>query len=257
MTRKGGRSVNTRNVPVARTGVHLRSRVAWRIGWMVVTIFVVQGLVCGVALFPVALLWVQILAVTESSVLVRSAALSILAVPSYALFALLLMFLSALVTRGLGWRTPADREMPIADVEWPLVHWARSMVAVHIVRLVAGTLFRGSPIWTTYLRLAGARLGRRVYVNSLSVSDYNLLDFGDDVVIGEQVHLSGHTVERGIVKTGTVRLGRNVTIGLASVVEIGVTAGDGCQVGALSLVLKHTRLEPHATYAGIPVRRLR
>jgi hypothetical protein len=39
------------------------------------------------------------------------------------------------------------------------------------------------------------------------VSDYNLLECGDDVVIGGGVHLSGHTVEAGIVKTARIRLG--------------------------------------------------
>ena len=123
------------------------------------------------------------------------------------------------------------------------------------MRIIAGTVFRGSPIWTAYLRLAGAHLGHRVYVNSLAVTDYNLLDFGDDVVIGDGVHLSGHIVEEGLLKTARVRLGRHVTIGVGSIVDIGVEAGDGCQVGTLSLVPKHTQLEAGATYVGIPAQR--
>ena len=146
--------------------------------------------------------------------------------------------------------------MRIADLEWPLLHWVRCMVAIHLVRFFAGTMFRGSPIWTAYLRLNGARLGRRVYVNSLAVSDHNLLEFGDGVVIGGDVHISGHTVERGMVKTGTVYLGRHVTIGLGSVVNIDVDIGSDTQVGALSLVPKHTRLEGGSVYVGIPVKRV-
>jgi acetyltransferase-like isoleucine patch superfamily enzyme len=130
------------------------------------------------------------------------------------------------------------------------------MVATHVVRFFAGALFRGSPVWTAYLRLAGARLGRRVYVNSLAVTDYNLLEFGDDVVVGDDAHLSGHTVEGGLVKTAPLRLGSRVTIGLGTVLEIGVEAGDGCQVGALSFVPKHSSLEADALYAGIPARRI-
>jgi acetyltransferase-like isoleucine patch superfamily enzyme len=95
-----------------------------------------------------------------------------------------------------------------------------------------------------------------VYVNSLFVSDHNLLEFADDVVIGSEVHLSGHTVEGGVVKTARVRLGRDVTIGIGSVVDIGVTIGDGTQIGALSFVPKHTALESGGVYAGIPVRRI-
>jgi hypothetical protein len=61
-------------------------------------------------------------------------------------------------------------------------------------------------MWTTYLPLNDARIGRRVYVNSLALSDYNLLAFGDDVVIGADVHRSGHTVEAAVVRTAGVRL---------------------------------------------------
>ena len=134
--------------------------------------------------------------------------------------------------------------------------WAQYMAAIHVVRVLAGTLFRGSPVWAAYRRLSGARIGRRFYVNSLAVSDYNLLAFGDDVVIGANVHLSGHTVEAGIVTTAGVRLANDVTIGVGAVVGIGVAVGHGSQVGAPSLLPKHTTLQPGHVYAGIPVRRL-
>ena len=58
------------------------------------------------------------------------------------------------------------------------------------------------------------------------------------------------------VKTGSVRLGHGVTIGVGSVVEIGVAIGDGTQIGALSFVPKHTVLDPGSVYAGVPVRRI-
>jgi acetyltransferase-like isoleucine patch superfamily enzyme len=229
---------------------------AWRLGWTILTILAVQTLVCGAAILPVVVIWSHTFALTTSSSVIRAVAFSILAVPSYVLFAVLLMFVSAATVRTLRWETPANVEMRIADLDWPLLQWARSMVATHVVRFFAGALFRGSPVWTAYLRRAGARIGRRVYVNSLAVTDYNLLEFGDDVVIGDGVHLSGHTVEGGVVKTAALRLGRNVTIGLGTVLEIGVEVGDGCQLGALSFVPKFTRLDARAIYAGIPAQRL-
>jgi acetyltransferase-like isoleucine patch superfamily enzyme len=79
------------------------------------------------------------------------------------------------------------------------------------------------------------------------------LEFGNDVVIGSEVHLSGHTVEHGLVKTAKVKLGDGVMVGVSAIVEIGVEAGPGCQIGALSMVPKFTKLEAHQTYAGIPV----
>ena len=108
----------------------------------------------------------------------------------------------------------------------------RGVAVNHVVRVLAGQLLRGTPPWSFYLRLSGARVGRRVYVNSLSVSDYNLLEFGDDVVIGADAHIAGHTVERGVVKMAPVSLGPGVMVGVGSIVDIGATAGAGCQIGA-------------------------
>lgn len=223
---------------------------------MLTTTIAGQSIVCGMSLLPVVLIWSQLMDLTDSAIALRIVVLSLALVPSYVLFAVILMFVSALTTRTLGWWTPPDLETGLADVELPLLHWVRSMIATHVVRFFAGGLFRGSPVWTMYMRLAGARLGRRVYINSLAVIDYNLLEFGDDVVIGDGVHLSGHTVEHGVLKTGRVRLGRNVTVGVGSIVEIDVVIGDDSQVGALSFVPKHTTLAPGGVYAGIPARRI-
>lgn len=228
-----------------------------RLAWTAATFLVVQILVCGVAALPVARLWGWIVEMTTGNTLLRFAALGFVLVPSYALFALCLIVLAPLTTRLLGWRTPANAEMRIAEMGWPVLGWARYMASLHVVRVLAGSLFRGSPIWSAYLRLSGARVGRRVYIASLALSDYNLLEFGDDVVIGSDAHISAHTVERGLVKTAGVRLGDGVLIGLGAVVDIGVEAGDGCQVGALSFVPKYTRLEAGGVYAGIPVERIR
>jgi hypothetical protein len=235
---------------------HHRIVVTERIAWTVATVIVVQVVVCLVAALPAVALWAVWLSVIPRAGIVRLVAISILIVPSYLLFTLALMPVSALTTRVTGWRTPANVELRIADMDWPLLDWARAMVATQLVRVFSGTLFRGTPIWTWYLRLAGARVGRRVYVNSLGVSDYNLLDFGDGVVIGADVHLSGHTVEGGVVKTARVALGRNVTVGLCAIVEIGVRIGDDAQVGAMSFVPKHACLEGGHSYAGVPARRL-
>ena len=177
-------------------------------------------------------------------------------VPAYLVFAVSLVALSALGTGALGWRTPPPGEWKLRDLEWPLLKWSRYMISTHVVRVLVGTFFRASPLWTLYMRWNGARIGRGVYINSLSISDHNMLEFGDGVVIGESVHLSGHTVEGGVVKTGQVRLGRFVTVGLGSMVGIGVDAGEKCQIGALSVVPKHSKLDGGAVYAGAPVKRL-
>jgi acetyltransferase-like isoleucine patch superfamily enzyme len=220
------------------------------------SVLIVQSVVCGLAMLPVAAMWVWLAPWSVSSSGVRVVVAGALVIPSYILFALTLMLVSAIATRVVGLRTPPDAEMRIAEMNWQLMKWVQHMVAIHLVRVFAGTIFRGTPLWTAYIRMNGARIGRRVYINSLFISDHNLIEFGDDVVIGAEAHISGHTVEAGVVKTGRVRLEHDVTIGLGSVVEIGATVGACCQVGALSFVPKHAVLPGGTVYAGIPVERI-
>jgi acetyltransferase-like isoleucine patch superfamily enzyme len=225
-----------------------------RVGWTVATSFAVETAIFGVSALPGVLFWTYHSRWDIPSEWLRIVVLSMTIVPSYLIFSMTLMTLSALAMRLLGWRTPADTEMRIEDLEWPLLDWARYMTSIHIVRVFAGAFFRSTPVWTFYIRLNGGQLGPGVYINSLALSDHNLLQFGRGVVVGDGAHISGHTVERGVVKTGRVRLGDYVTVGLGSTLGIGVEAGAGCQIGALSVVPKHALLEAGATYAGVPVR---
>ncbi|MGE5204718.1 MAG: hypothetical protein ACM3PW_03820 [Chlamydiota bacterium] len=239
------------------TGPRKRFVNFWRISWAVSTLVLVEFIVCGLSAIPAVILWLGLVNLPVSGPHLRIILLSSALVPSYIIFALALLVVSPLVTRLAGWRTPPHAEMRIADLDWPLMNFVRYAASNHFVRVLAGTLFRGSPLWTFHLRLAGARLGRRVYVNSLELNDYNLIECEDDVVIGADVHLSGHTVEGGIIKTGSVHLGRNTTVGVSSIVEIGVTTGANCKIGALTFVPKNLPLEADAVYVGIPAKRIR
>lgn len=227
-----------------------------KLSWALGTSFVVESLVFGLSVLPAVLFWEWHFRWELPAPWLRILLLSMSFIPAYLLFAISLMIGSALAMRILGWRTPAGAELAIAELPWPLLDWIRYVISIHLVRIFAGVLFRATPLWSFYMRLNGARLGGNVYVNSLGVTDHNLLDFGRDVVIGGDVHLSGHTVEEGVVKTARVKLGAGVTVGVGSVVGIGVEAGEGCQIGALSLVPKFSKLQPHSVYAGIPVRKL-
>jgi acetyltransferase-like isoleucine patch superfamily enzyme len=227
-----------------------------RVSWALVSVFVVESVVFGLSVLPAVLFLEWHLRRNLPSATLRILFISMAFIPAYLLFTLALIVLSGLATRITGWRTPKTAELEIDELSWPLLDWARYMVSIQLVRIFAGTLFRATPIWTFYMRLNGARMGRRVFVNSVDVTDHNLLDFADDVVLGGSVHLSGHTVEGGVLKTAPVRLGRGVTVGVGSVVGIGVVAGDGCQIGALSLVPKFAELEAGAVYVGCPVRKI-
>lgn len=227
-----------------------------RFFWTIFSIFVVESLAFGFAVLGPYGFWAWHRTWPIESNWLRNLILAMAAIPAYLVFAVTFAALSALAMRALGWRPPARAEMRVADLDWPMLDWIRYTISLHLVRLFAGSFFRTTPLWVFYMRLNGATLGRRVWINSLDVTDHCLLDFGDDVVIGGGVHVSGHTVEGGIVKTAPVRLGPGVTVGVGANIEIGVEAGARCQIGALSAVPKFAKLEGDTTYVGIPARKL-
>jgi acetyltransferase-like isoleucine patch superfamily enzyme len=225
-----------------------------RFVWTIVSVFAVESVICGLAALPAVTFFRWHASWSIESTSLKTVVLVMALVPSYAIFALLLMVLSAGTMKLLRWRPTAPAEMAIADLDWPLCDWARYQISAHVVAFFAGGLLRATPVWSMYMRLNGARFGRRVWVNSLGVTDHCLLEFGDDVVIGAGVHLSGHTVERGVVRTASVRIGAGSTIGVNAHVEIGAHIGPHCQIGSLSMVPKFSVLPGPGTYVGVPAR---
>ncbi|MDH3295214.1 MAG: hypothetical protein OER95_12920 [Acidimicrobiia bacterium] len=233
-----------------------RLRLAAVFAWTACSCFAVVSVVFGLAALPAVLFYRWHLGLKISPEPLRLFLMSAAALPAYGLFAVLYMTLSAESTRLLRWRPPERAELTIAELPLDLRHWARYAIMGHLVRVFAGTFFRSTPLWIWYMRRNGARIGRKVWINSLQVGDDCLLDLGDGVVIGAGVHLSAHTVERGNVLIAPITLGPGTTVGIGSHVGIGVTTGERTTIGSMSVVPKHSTLEANGTYAGIPVRRI-
>ena len=240
------RSENARSYP-GRT---------FRVFWTVASAFTVEVVIFALAAVPPAVAWTEVFARIPDALHLRLAVFVATLFPSYTVFTLGLMVYSAGASRLLGWRARDGLEMEIAEVGRPLMDFVRGAVLHHLVRIFAGTLYRVSPVWTFYLRLNGASVGKRVYVNTVSIADCPLLEIGEGSVIGSDVHIGGHWAEEGMIRTARVRLGRQVMIGNGSVIGIGAVIEDGVQVGALTVVPKYAHLEAGGRYVGAPAHRL-
>jgi len=95
------------------------------------------------------------------------------------------------------------------------------------------------------------------------IEDYSTLSWGVRIFTGTE-DVSGRSLlgvaipepYRKAVRS-YVHIGKHVMVGANSVILPGVTVPDGVIIGAMSLVLEDTELEPWTVYAGIPVRKLR
>jgi acetyltransferase-like isoleucine patch superfamily enzyme len=108
--------------------------------------------------------------------------------------------------------------------------------------LHAGVLaeaMRGSPLHSAAMRLRGADVGARVFLDTLSVLDYDLTRVGDGACIGRGAFLMGHL---GAPKQGAwlltqkrVEVGAHAAVGPRCVLLPGFALPEGASLEPLSL----------------------
>lgn len=150
---------------------------------------------------------------------------------------------------------PHVGEIPVRSFRmWP---WINYNGMLFMFNTLYGRFARATSLYAWFLRGMGARIGREVVVNTHHVYDLDIISIGDRTIIGANASILGHVGEKGKMVRQPIRIGANCTIGQYANVFPGVTMGDNCHVGAMSLVPKGAVLEANAIYAGVPVRKLR
>ncbi|HEY7723741.1 MAG TPA: DapH/DapD/GlmU-related protein [Anaeromyxobacteraceae bacterium] len=217
-------------------------------------LFVEAAAIYGVAAAPAAWLWLRLEAWLPLGGAARLLALCVAAAGAWFLFGLTLLAVIPLarwLTFALG--TPVGRFPFLSLGAW---RWASYNALTLMLRFTFVNWIRVTPFLPLYHRLMGMRVGRRVQFNTAVVADQNLLEVGDDSVIGGDVTLICHSAERGRLVTAPTRIGRGVTVGLMAVILPGCTIGDGAVIAAGSVLMKGTRVGPGEVWAGSPARRL-
>lgn len=134
--------------------------------------------------------------------------------------------------------------------------WASYNAIILLVRYTCINWLRVTPLLCTFHRLMGMKIGKRVQINTAVIGDSNLIEIGDDTVIGGDVTLIGHSAERGNLVSAPVKIGSNVTVGLMAMVMPGVTIGDRALIAANAFLAKGTVVGPGEIWGGIPAKKL-
>ena len=113
------------------------------------------------------------------------------------------------------------------------------------------------PFKSFYLRLIGAKIGKRVFLSlNEIIFDPCLIEIGDGTMIGARAMVLAHIGEEKLVLKRT-KIGKNCVIGTEALIMPGVIIEDNVVVGAKSLVPKGMHLKKGKIYAGIPVKEIR
>ncbi|CCB71675.1 Non-ribosomal peptide synthetase modules (plasmid) [Streptantibioticus cattleyicolor NRRL 8057 = DSM 46488] len=113
-------------------------------------------------------------------------------------------------------------------------------------------LLTGTPFLPVALRGFGARIGRRVWLGTTYLTEFDLVRVGDDAAVGFAVSLQTHLFEDRVMKMSQVTVGPGASVGARSVVLYDSVVGAGVRLGALSLVMKGEHLTRDTDWRGIP-----
>jgi non-ribosomal peptide synthetase-like protein len=110
--------------------------------------------------------------------------------------------------------------------------YVRFWAVKSLIQLNPLVLFVGSPIYVTYLRALGAKIGRDVVVFSTHVPICtDLLTIGDGTVVRKDAFFSCYRARAGVIETGPVSIGKGALVGEAAVLDIETSLGDRAQLG--------------------------
>jgi hypothetical protein len=87
--------------------------------------------------------------------------------------------------------------------------------------------------------------------------DPDLIDIGENTLIGTEAIVSGHHIRQGKLYRERLKIGRNVTIGARCILGPGVTVGDNTVVAMGSTVPPGWKLNANCLYGGVPVKKMK
>jgi len=105
----------------------------------------------------------------------------------------------------------------------------------NLVRFSPLAFLKGYPIYNVYLRLLGARIGRGAVVECRAVPiGTDLLEIGAGTILRKDSIVPGYRVERGRVRLGPIRIGRDCFVGEGTTIDVDTRMEDGAELGHAS-----------------------
>lgn len=138
---------------------------------------------------------------------------------------------------------------------WSSFVWRSELVTGLYETVTVTTLLNmltGTPFAAMILRFFGARIGKRVLLNSTFLTEFDLVHVEDDAAIGNNASLQTHLFEDRVMKMSHVHIGRGCSVGARGVVLYDASMQEASRLDALSLLMKGETLLPRTRWRGAP-----
>lgn len=113
---------------------------------------------------------------------------------------------------------------------------------------------KGTPYLPMALRLFGVKIGKRVWMGTTDITEYDMVSIGDDAALNEDCGPQTHLFEDRVMKIGLVKIGARTSIGTRTIILYDSEIGNDVTLQPLSLIMKGERLAANTQWTGSPVR---
>lgn len=138
---------------------------------------------------------------------------------------------------------------------WTLFVWLseaitslyESIVVPNIVNYLRGTVYLP---WV--MRLMGAKIGKRAWLDSTDMTEFDCVTLGDDVELNNHTGPQTHLFEDRIMKIGNVKIGNGVCVRSRSTILYDTQVNDNVVLEPMTLVMKGEEIPANSTWSGSP-----
>ena len=150
----------------------------------------------------------------------------------------------------LIWRY-RPRETPL----WSTLVWRNELLNAlheHLAEPFLVGALTGTPFVCWYFRMLGAKIGRRVYMETTDLTEFDLVRIGDQAALNADCTIQTHLFEDRVMKMSTIDIAPRCKVGAGSLVLYDTRLEEGAALGALSLLMKGETLPAWTSWQGIP-----
>jgi non-ribosomal peptide synthetase-like protein len=163
--------------------------------------------------------------------------------------------LAVLCTIAVKWLV-IGRYRPGEKPLWSFFVWRDEIVNSCQEQLAGQWLINkalGTPLMSAYVRAMGGRVGRDAWIDTLAITEFDVVKIGDGVAVNRGACLETHLFHDRLMRIGPTDLGPGSTLGPVSAILPDTKLGAGTVVAGRSVVLRGEELPPGTRWHGAPV----
>ncbi len=114
------------------------------------------------------------------------------------------------------------------------------------------TPLAGTPMLPIVMRLFGCRIGKKVFLDTIFISEFDLVRIGNEAAVNFNSTMQTHLFEDRVLKMAYLTICKRASVGNGAVVLYDTFMKEGSKLGSSSLLMKGETLEAYTHWHGNP-----